>query len=174
MSRQYFADVLTEPLGADFSTITATTETILVPTVLCPISALEGRAGKVYEFICGGTVTTGASGTLGLTPKIGSTIIGAIGPLQTTAVSVTTGPFICRAYIVVRSLGLPGANSTILSSCEWHSQGVVATASSETTAYQHGSLATADLSIANTFGMFVTFSTAPSVIPKWHLWRSLN
>jgi len=58
MSRQYFDDILTEPVNADFTTITATTETVLIPTAFTPINAVEPRAGKIYELIVGGTVTT--------------------------------------------------------------------------------------------------------------------
>ena len=76
MSRQYFGDILNEPIGADHATITATTETVLIPTIFTPIPAFEPKVGKVYELIVTGTVTTGASGTLTLTPRFGTAIGG--------------------------------------------------------------------------------------------------
>lgn len=122
MSRQYFADTLTEPVNAAYTTITATSETVLVPTVLTGIPANEPRAGKVYELTVGGTVTTGASGTMIITPRyglvIGGTTLGA-SPTQTVVPSITTAPFLYRCLLVIRSVGLPGANSTVVCTGKW-------------------------------------------------------
>lgn len=178
MSRQYFADTLVEPLGVDYTTITATTETVLLPTALTPIGANEPRTGKVYELLVGGTVTTGASGTLTITPRFGTTIsgvsIGASGA-QTVVPSITTAPFLLRYYLIFRAVGLPGANSVMYGTGEWSSGGAAATASSATKV-MIGSTTTAsgDVSIPSALWLGVTFSIAPSVIPKWHVWRSLN
>ena len=65
MTRQYFADMLTEPLGVNYTTLTAITETVLLPTVLTPIAANEPRPGKVYELRVGGTLTTPGGGAGG-------------------------------------------------------------------------------------------------------------
>jgi hypothetical protein len=179
MSRQYFADTLTEPVNADFGTITATTEQILIPTAFTPVPALEPRAGKVYELICGGTVTTGTAGTLIINARYATTVttpILATSPTQNYVPSITTASFLLRAYLVFRSIGLTGANSTAVCYGEWHSGGAVATAASET-AVSFGTVGAAvsvDTSIANALCITVTFSVAPSVIPKWHVWRSLN
>jgi hypothetical protein len=59
-------------------------------------------------------------------------------------------------------------------SAEWHSGGAVATAASESMAFLYAISSTQDLSIANLFAINVAFSVAPSVIPKFHMWRSLN
>jgi hypothetical protein len=179
MSRQYFADVLTEPINADFTTITATSETVLIPTAYTPIPALEARAGKVYELTIGGTCTTGAAGTLIITPRyglvIGGTSLGA-SPTQNYVPSITTAPFLYRALLIIRSLGIAGANSTAVCTGKWESGGAVATASSQTSV-QHcttGAAVSVDTSVASGLWIGVTFSVAPSVIPKWHIWRSLN
>jgi hypothetical protein len=74
MSRQYFADVLMEPVAADLPTITATSETVLVPTVYTPIGAWDPKAGKIYQLVVGGTCTTGTAGTLTITPRFGTTV----------------------------------------------------------------------------------------------------
>ena len=167
-----------EPLGADYTTITATTETVLLPTVLTPIAANEPRTGKVYELIVGGTCTTGAAGTLTLTPRFGITIsgvsIGASGA-QNYVPSISNAPFMLRYYLVFRAVGLPGANSVVYGSGNWTSGGAVATASS-VTEIMIGATSTAsvDVSVASALWMGVTFSVAPSVVPKWHVWRSLN
>jgi hypothetical protein len=178
MSRQYFGDVLTEPLGVDYTTITATAETVLIPTVLTPIPAGEARTGKMYELLVGGTCTTGAAGTLTITPRYGTVIGGiSIGPslAQQYVPSITTAPFIFRYYLIFRAIGLPGTNSVIYGTGEWAAGGAAGTAASATAVYI-GSTTTAsiDASIASALWIGVTFSVAPSVIPKWHVWRSLN
>lgn len=178
MSRQYFADTLVEPLGVDYTTITATSETVLIPTALTPIGANEPRTGKIYELLVGGTVTTGAAGTLTITPRFGTVIGGvSIGPsgAQNYVPSITTAPFLFRYYLLFRAVGLPGANSIVYGTGEWSSGGAVATAASAT-AVLLGSTTTAsvDVSVASALWIGVTFSVAPSVIPKWHVWRSLN
>lgn len=181
MSRQYFADVLTESYNVDYTTITATAATLLIPLNACPIPANEPRAGKIYELIVGGTCTTGASGTLIVNARVGtsttpaSNTTVATSPTQTVVPSITTGGFNLRCWLVYRSIGLPGANSTCICYGNFSAQGAAATAASET-AVNFGSTATAsvDASIAQNFEIDVTFSVAPSVIPRFHVWRSLN
>jgi len=179
MSRQYFGDVLSEPINAAFSTITATTETVLIPTQYTPIPANEPRAGKVYELIVGGTVTTGGSGTLIVQPRLGLVIGGTalgVSPTQTVVPSITTAPFLYRCYVAFRSIGLGASSSTAVCSGQWESGGAVATASSETSVSHSttGAAVTVDTSVATGLWIGVTFSVAPSVIPLWHVWRSLN
>ena len=178
MSRQYFADMLVEPLGVDYATITAITETALIPTALTPIPANEPRTGKVYELMVGGTCTTGTAGTLTITPRFGTVIGGvSIGPsgAQNYVPSITNAPFLLRYLLIFRAIGLPGANSVVYGSGNWSSGGAVATAAS-ITEVMLGSTGTAavDVSTAQALWMGMTFSVAPSVIPKWHVWRSLN
>jgi|SRR5262245_24621103 len=179
MSRQYFADVITEPLGTVFATITATSETVLVPTIVTPIPAGSMRAGQVYELIVGGTCTTGAAGTLTITPRfgtvIGGTSLGASGA-QNYVASITTAPFVLRAYLVCTATGQAGANSSVRCHGNWQSGGAVATAASETAVYfgTVGAAISVDISVASALWIGVTFSVAPSVIPQWHVWRSFN
>ncbi len=179
MSRQYFADTLTEPVNSAYTTITATTETVLIPTALTGIPANEPRAGKVYELTVGGTCTTGASGTMTITPRyglvIGGTSLGA-SPAQTVVPSITTGAFLYRCLLIIRSVGLPGANSTALCTGMWSGSGAAATAASETTVNHctTGAAVSVDTSVASGLWIGVTFSVAPSLIPQWHIWRSLN
>ena len=179
MSRQYFADVLTEPVNAPFATITATTETVLIPTALTGIPANEPRAGKVYELTVGGTCTTGAAGTMIIQPRyglvIGGTALG-VSPTQNYVPLITTAPFLDRCLLIFRLIGLPGVNSTAICTGKWESGGAVATASSQTSAAHctTGAAISVDTTVASGLWIGVTFSVAPSVIPQWHLWRSLN
>jgi hypothetical protein len=178
MSRQYFDDTLTEPINADFATITAITETVLIPTVYTPINAMEPRAGKVYELIVAGTCTTGTAGTLIITPRYGTVIGGVsigVSPTQNYVPSITTAPFFFRYLLTIRSLGLAGANSVVYGCGQWVSGGAVATAASQTTVNCAGTAtASVDTTVASALWIGITFSVAPSVIPKFHMWRSLN
>jgi hypothetical protein len=178
MSRQYFADVLTEPANASFGTITATTEQILIPTVFTPIPALEPRAGKVYLLECGGTCTTGAAGTLIINARYATTIttpILATSPTQNYVPSITNAPFYLRAMLMFRSMGLGGANSVAVCTGWWQSGGAIATAASATEiGFTSAAPVSVDASVASALCVTVTFSVAPSVIPFWHVWRSLN
>lgn len=181
MSRQYFADTLTEPLGAAYTTITATSETVLIPTALTPIPANEPRAGKIYELQVGGTVALNATpGTLLITPRYGLVIGGTslqVGTLTTQTLAAQTAivPFLFTCLLTIRSVGLPGANSTVIATGQWTSPGVLGTASAVNTVMCGGLVvATVDVSVASGLWIGVTFSNAPSVIPQWHVWRSLN
>jgi hypothetical protein len=130
----------------------------------------------VYELIVGGTCTTGTAGTLTLTAFMGAsgtTAFGSAGPAQNYVASITTAPFLLRAYVTILAVSQPGANSTAICQAEWHSGGAVATAASETTSHLFATTSTMDCSIAQLFSINVTFSVAPSVVPKFHLWRSI-
>ena len=179
MSRQYFGDVLSEPINAAFATITATTETVLIPTLYTPIPAGEARGGKIYELQIGGTVTTGASGTLIIQPRLGLTISGTalgVSPTQTVVPSITTAPFLYRCFLAFRSVGLGASSSTVVCSGEWSSGGAIATAASATYVAHSttGAAITVDTSAATALWIGITFSVAPSIIPQWHVWRSMN
>src|SRR5262245_46750157 len=179
MSRQYFADVITEPLGTVFATITATTETVLIPTIVTPIAAGAMRVGQVWELMVGGTATTGTAGTLTITPRFGTTIsgtsLGASGA-QNYVPSITTAVFILKAYLTCVASGQAGANSSVRCHGSWQSAGAVATAASETAVYfgTVGAAVSVDISVASALWIGVTFSVAPSVIPQWHVWRTFN
>jgi hypothetical protein len=179
MSRQYFADTLNEPIGVDHATITATTETVLIPVLYTPIPAFEPRVGKVYELIVGGTCTTGTAGTLIIQPRFGTAIGGValgVSPTQNYVPSITTAPFLFRYYLSFRTIGGAGTNSTAHGYGGWQSGGAVATAASETSVWMAttGAAVAVDTTIAQALWIGVTFSVAPSVIPKFHIWRSLN
>ena len=179
MARQYFPNMETEPLGTVFTTITATTETVLIPTIVTPIPAGAMRAGQVWELVVGGTATTGTAGTLTITPRFGTTIsgtsLGASGA-QNYVPSITTPVFLLRAYLVCTASGQAGANSSVRCHGNWQSGGAVGTAASETAVYfgTVGAAISVDISVASALWIGVTFSVAPSVIPQWHTWRTLN
>lgn len=176
---QPFRGTILDASSAAYPTITATTETVLVPTIFTPIPAMAPRAGQVLKLTVGGTCTTGASGTLIITPRYGLVIGGTsmtASAAQTTVPSITLAPFIYECWVVFRSIGVAaGANSNVVCYGQWISLGAIATAASQTTV-THGSTASVavDTTVASGLWIGVTFSVAPSVIPHWSLWESLN
>jgi hypothetical protein len=178
VSRQYFIDTPVDPLGVALTTISAITETVLVPIALTPIGANEARAGKIWKLRVGGTCTTGLAGTLIITPRFGLTSSGAAlgaSPTQNYVPSISNAPFYFEYTLICRALGLPGANSSFVGSGIWVSGGAVATAASATTVCCSSTASvSADASVASALWIGVTFSVAPSVIPHWHVWQSEN
>jgi hypothetical protein len=99
-----------------------------------------------------------------------------VSPTQNYVPSITLAPFVYECWVVFRSIGVAaGANSNVICSGRWSSGGAVATAASET-AIVHTSTASVavDTTVASGLWIGVTFSVAPSVIPLWSLWESLN
>lgn len=173
MSRQYFGDVLVEPFGVSFGTITATTITPLVPAAVCPIPAYDIRPGKVYELTVGGTATI-AAGTLTLTALLNAVSLGA-SVAQTVVAGAAAAPFQFRGYLICRGpVGLVGANTPVIFNGMWESGGVTATGGSQNSVQIQTAATNIDVTIAQTLNLSVTASVAPSIIPFWHTWRSLN
>ncbi len=172
-------DTPVDPPLAALPTITATTETVLIPTIFTPIPAMEPRAGKIYRLTVGGTATTGTAGTLTITPRyglvIGGVALGASGA-QNYVPSITTAPFLFEYTLVFRTIGVAaGANSTAVGTGRWSSGGAVATAASETAVLATSTASVSvDTTVASGLWIGVTFSVAPSVIPHWATWQTFN
>lgn len=179
MARQYVADVPIDPPSAALPTITATTETVLVPTIFTQIPAMAPRAGKVYKLTVGGTVTTGTAGTLIITPRYGLVIGGvALGasPTQNYVPSITLAPFVFEYWLQFRTIGVAaGATSTAIGCGRFESGGAVATASSSTCVMVSSTASVSvDTTVASGLWIGVTFSVAPSLIPHFALWQEIN
>lgn len=180
MSRQYLADM---PYGdgpiANITAVTATTETGLWNVAqYTPIPANDARAGKVYRMMAGGIVSTAAgAATLTITPRVGTSTGGVtLGAsiAQNTVVSLTNQAWVMDFTLVVRTIGAPGANSTLIGTGGFQASGAAATAASNFSVMFGGTSATADLSVAS--GLFIgwTLTAAGSVTPQWVTWQSLN
>ena len=176
---QNFTGSIVDASTAAFPTITATTETVLVPTIFTPIPAMAPRAGQVWKLTVGGTCTTGTAGTLIITPRYGLVIGGTAltaSAAQNYVPSITLAPFVYECWVVFRTIGVAaGANSTVICTGRWTSLGAIATASSETSV-THTSTASVsvDTTVASGLWVGVTFSVAPSVIPLWSIWEVKN
>jgi hypothetical protein len=106
---------------------------------------------------------------------IGGTALGT-SPAQNYVPSITLAPFVFEYWICFRSIGVAaGANSTMVGHGIWTSGGAVATASSATNVVvsSTGSVSV-DTTVASGLWIGVTFSVAPSVIPHFAIWQSLN
>jgi hypothetical protein len=176
---QPFRGTILDASTAAYPTITATTETVLVPTIFTPIPAMAPRAGQVLKLTVAGTCTTGTAGTLTITPRYGLVVGGTsmtASAAQNYVPSITLAPFIYTCFVVFQSIGVAaGANSKVICSGKWESLGAIATSSSVTSVI-HSSTGqvSVDTTVAAALWVGVTFSVAPSVIPLWSVWESLN
>ena len=180
MSRQYFEDLIIDPPTANLTAVVATTETGLWNVAqFSPIHAFDAYkgVGKVYELSAGGIYSTAASGTLTITPRVGTTTSGiTLGAsiAQTVPVSLTNEAWYLQFIMVIRTLGAPGANSTAMGTGFFSGGGAAATAASSCVVCFGGTSATADFSVET--GIFIgwTLSVAGSCTPMWVTMQSLN
>lgn len=180
MANQNFRSLILPGPTANLPTITATTETVLIPTIFTPIAAMDPNASADYVLTVGGTCTTGTAGTLIITPRYGLVIGGTAltaSAAQNYVPSITLAPFLYVCHLYIRSLGVAaGANSNVICTGMWSSGGAIATASSQTTV-MHTSTASVAVDTTTTSGglwVGVTFSVAPSVIPLWATWEKVG
>lgn len=178
MSRQYFCDLICEPPIANQTAVTATTETGLwnVPQ-FSAIAADDGRPSKAYRLEAGGILSTGASGTLVITPRFGTSTAGitlGASQAQTVPINLTNVPWYLVMNLTVRTKGAPGANSTMIGTGSLTAPGAAATAGSGLCVCFGGTSAAIDLSLAA--GLFIgwTLSVAGSCTPQWVHMQSLN
>ena len=178
MSRQYFADVLADPPlinPAPTSPITATTESAMwTPAQWTPLNIGDARAGKVYQLKAGGIWSTSSSAsTLTLTPRLALT---ATTPLlgtsaaQVPPVSLSGVPWYMQFTLVVRTIGLTGANST----CVGNGFFAGASTAAAFVVPFGGTVASFDATAATGLWMGWTLSVAGSCTPEWMTWQSLN
>lgn len=179
MSTQNFRALVVDGPTANLSTITGTTETVLIPTIFTPIPAMTPRVSSAYKLTVGGTCTTGLAGTLIITPRYGLTIGGTAltaSAAQNYVPSITLAPFLYECYVYIRSIGIAaGATSNVICTGRWTSLGAIATASSETSVHHTSTASVAvDTTVASGLWVGVTFSVAPSVIPLWSIWEQIG
>lgn len=187
MSRQYFADLLLDPPlvnPAPTSPIVAITESAMWGNVAaansgicCPINVGDARAGKVYQAKAGGIWSTGASGTLTITPRIGISATAATNVTMGASVATTvpfsaTGvPWYLQFTMLIRSIGLAGANSIAFGNGVFTASGL--TAGGISIAFG-GTSCSFDASLQQALWMGWTLTTAGSCTPEWVTWQSLN
>jgi hypothetical protein len=179
MSRQYFVDTLAEPPIANLTAVTATSETILWNvSQYSPIAANDARPGKAYRVTAGGIMSFAATGTLIITPRWGLTVaagitMGGSVVALTTPGATTAHPWYLEFTAVVRTVGAPGVNSTVIGT-GFFCTGIPAAGSLPATQTFGGTSATVDVSIATGLCFGWTLSVAGTVTPQWVVMNSLN
>lgn len=179
MSRGYFEDApYNDPPIANLTAVTATSETGLWTTgQFANIPANDARAGKIYRLTATGIVSTGASGTLTITPRIGTSTggvtLGASGA-QTVPVSLTNVAWEMSGLLTIRTVGAPGANSTAIFGGSFRADGAIATAGNAFVVAFGGTSATFDASVQQGLFLGWTLSVAGSCTPQQVLWQSVT
>jgi len=179
MSRGYFEDApYCDTAIANQSAVTATTETGLWNVAqFTPIPANDARAGKIYRLTASGIYSTGASGTLIITPRFGTTTGGVTlgaSVTQTVPINLTNEAWFMSAILVVRTVGASGTNSTVMLGGMFQGGGIAGTAGSSCDICFGGTSGTVDVSTAS--GLFIgwTLSVAGSCTPQNIVWQSVN
>lgn len=179
MSRQYFEDLLCDPPIANLTAVTATSETALWdPRLYSAINANDAKPGKIYKVTAGGIMSFAATGTLVITPRWGLTVgagitMGASVVALTTPGATTAHPWLLEFYAVCRTVGAPGANSTVMGTGVFHT-GIPSAGSLPATQTFGGTSATVDVSIATGICIGWTLSVAGTVTPQYAFIQSLN
>lgn len=183
MSRQYFADLIQEPILADLLTYsTVTTEALLWPVAInTPIPANDARPGKLYKVTAGGIMTLPANtGSITLTPRVGlaanSSSLGASGALFSPGAN-TNRPWYLDLYVLCRAISATaGANSTFIGWGALHATGLLPTGSAPFVLPFGGtSVATVDAGIATGIGVTIIWgTTAGSITTQFAAIQSLN
>jgi|ERR1700731_1296371 len=182
MSRQYFMDTLADPPVANLSAVVATTETLLwLPAQYTPIAANDARPGKMYKVSAGGIISTaGSASTLIVTPRFGNSAtvgtnitMGASGA-QNMPLSMSNVAWYLEFMAVIRTVGAPGVNSTVMGTGFFTMAGVAGTIANTTSLPFGGTSATVDVSIGCGIAISTTLSVAGSITPMFACIQSLN
>jgi hypothetical protein len=179
MSRQNFQDLLADPPLANLTAVVATTETALWNAgQFTPIPAGDAKTGKMYEVSAGGVMSWASTGTLLITPRFGLTVgagitMGANPVAQTTPGATTNSPWRLKFTCIVRAVGAPGINSTVIGEGEFISNGI-GTLGTGTIVVFGGTPATVDVSISSGITIGWTLSVAGTITPHYAYIQSLN
>jgi hypothetical protein len=181
VARQYLQDgpyidpPLTDPLSADVAT---TAVAMWSGAQFTPIFANDPKAGKIYVVEASGLITTAATGTLTITPGLGTTAPGTTmgaSIAQTVPASSLSGVWFLKLIIVIRTIGAPGgANSTCMAGGFYQSGGVAATANSGLNLALGGTSCAFDVGANNFVTIQKTLSVAGSFTTRWAFIYSLN
>lgn len=178
MGRQLFQDgpYVDPPLSNLTALVATTAEALWLAAQFTPIFAGDPKAGKIYTIKAGGILSTGASGTLILTPQygvLGGTTLGS-SVTQTVPINLTNVPWKLEFDLIFRTIGAPGANSTCIGTGTFESAGTAATAGSGFSLVFGGTSATVDASITSGITFSKTLSVAGSITTQYAFIFSRN
>lgn len=171
MGRQLFQDgpFIDPPVASGTPLVATTIEALWVATTFTPVYANDPKAGKIYTVRAGGIMSTGASGTLIITPLYGST---ALGPsvTQTVPINLAAVPWVLEFDLVFRTIAA-GAASTCIGTGSFSAAGTAATAGSGLTITFGGTVASVDATINQAIGISKTLSVAGSMTLQYaYIW----
>jgi len=178
MARQYLQDgpFIDPPVASGSALVATTIEDLWLGLTFTPIFANDPKAGKIYVVEAGGIISTGASGTLTITPFYGGAAGVALGAsgAQTVAVSLTNVPWYLRFNLVFRTIGAAGANSTCIGTGFFIMSGTLATAGSGTDIAFGGTSASVDATVNKDIHIRKTLSVAGSMTTQYAYVYALN
>jgi hypothetical protein len=184
VARQYLQDdgvlepAIADPLAANAATTavgihgTNSFQYILIP-------AFDARPGKAYQLEAAGLITTAATGTLTITPSIGTsgtatgTTLGA-SIAQTVPASASSGVWFMKMALVCTATGAPGANATMKAWGWFMSPGLAGTANTGLQLTYGGTPASFDHSVNNTLWISKTLSVAGSWTTQYIDFAAMN
>jgi hypothetical protein len=167
---------LLDPNPVDLTAVTSTSETGLWAVAnFTPIPANYARSGQTFELIATGIYSTGASGTLIITPRYGTTTGGVTlgaSVTQTVPINLTSEAWFMHAILNFRKVDASAATqSTAMAGGLFNGGGIAGTASTQCVVCFGGTAGTVDTTAAA--GLFIgwTLSVAGSCTPKVVFWR---
>jgi hypothetical protein len=176
MARQYFPDLANDPpLVTPTALVSTSIEDLWPAAQWTPINANEARPGKVYSVRAGGIWSTGASGTLIISPLINTVTLGA-SQTQTVPVSMSNVPWRIEGELVIRTIGVAGTNSTAIFVGHFLSSGLTsnATPGSSLALGFGGTSASFDATIAGNLQIRKTLSVAGSFSTQYAFLQSIS
>jgi len=167
MGRQLFQDgpYIDPPVANGTALVSTSIEALWVAATFTPIFANDPKAGKIYTVKAGGILSTGASGTLIISPLYGATTLG-VSVTQTVPINLTNVPWYCAFDLVFRTIGA-GAASTCIGTGIFQSAGTALTAGTGLSITFGGTSATVDATINSSLGISKTLSVAGSVTTQY-------
>jgi hypothetical protein len=171
-------DLVQDPQTANSTALVATTIEALWPAATySPIPANSARVGTTYKLSAGGIWSTGATGTLTITPNIGTATggatLGASVGISGLPVSQSNMAWYLEAMFVVRTIGSSG---TMMGTGVFWSVGAAANASTgaNVVCTFGGTSATIDTTAASGITIGKTLSVAGSVTPMAAIMQTIN
>lgn len=171
MARQLFNDgpYIDPQVANGGALVSVSIEDLWTGTTFTPIFANDPKAGKIYVVKAGGILSTGASGTLIITPLFGGSAGVALGVsvTQTVPINLTAVPWKLEFELVFRTIGAAGANSTCIGTGTFASAGTAATAGNAFLLTFGGTSASVDATVNKDITIRKTLSVAGSVTVQY-------
>jgi hypothetical protein len=175
MAAPPFADLIADPQVANGTALVATTIEALWPAAQytpIPLGSAT-RAGKVFEIKAFGVITTAATGTLIITPNVGTATGGAtLGASAAITVPASlTFPWFLHAMAVIRTVGSAG---TMMLAGTFLGEGVITTGANILSVPFGGTSAAIDTTAASGITIGKTLSVAGSMTTYAAVMQGLN